>query len=833
MAELEKQSHVNTFFIEHDECFELISKLCSRSTILPSAEGDGNAGFTFSSSIEKKCQSLQQFRAIFDKYLECPTLLDPYLEALVTQLATSARNIVHDYFTLCTRSITETTDDTTSKQQQHLCCNVLFPLSALQSMCKVRGRKKIQKFLPHQVDDLEPVLFSIRNLQDPHFFLSNNESNKLEELNINADDDNFPAFWESTFVLFTWLEVLSLLPFNLSTLDSSIVQHKVGKDDKIEESTLMGSITQICKMHLVDTGPTREAAASCLARLLTRPDLEKEDALENFVVNYAAGILKRWENYNNSKKLPSHPQTQTEKPFEEDDTEQTEHKLLFLVLGVIETLVHVFKAGARTNLINLVSCMETIWEHCILLAENESRSNGSSCKQQPMVLRKLLVKLFARVGCAHLKPHVAEWRYDRGNRSLLENLSRAQTNTSDKNSIASSDEKSSPDQSTPTTPSTQDESTEDEPTEDVDPSYFFIIPLQIEDATCLLLHYLRDPATNIRYTAAKNLGRITERLPLICSQDILDAILHFFDYYDDSDSTSWHGACLALAELARRGLLLPNRLEESVKAVLRAMDFDKRKNSMMVIGSQVRDAACYACWAFARAYSPDILSKYIRPLTEGMLRTALFDRELNCRRAASAAFQEFVGRMGGQNVELGIEILTRADYFALGKKEDAFRKVAVDIAGMAGPGCGYRRVIVNTLKEKVFHWDVEIRILASKALGDICSLEVHYMHKVLLGNLVKLCTDPDFNIRHGAVLAVAEITASLKGEILESDDKPDQSSLLLLDIAELVAKIEKERLYRGKGGEIMREAAARLIECISTAKIKLSVKQQVRRRKKK
>lgn len=127
----------------------------------------------------------------------------------------------------------------------------------------------------------------------------------------------------------------------------------------------------------------------------------------------AAQILNRWAAYQN----PS----SNEKEL--NGEKESGHLLLFLVMGVIQTLVHVFKAGARTNLINLVSCMETIWKHCILLAQDPSNQSANErTKNQPMVLRKLLVKLFARVGCAHLKPRIAEWRYQRGSRSLLENL---------------------------------------------------------------------------------------------------------------------------------------------------------------------------------------------------------------------------------------------------------------------------------------------------------------------------------------------------------------------------------------------------------------------------
>ena len=64
------------------------------------------------------------------------------------------------------------------------------------------------------------------------------------------------------------------------------------------------------------------------------------------------------------------------------------------------------------------------------------------------------------------------------------------------------------------------------------------------------------------------------------------------------------------------------------------------------VGSHVRDAACYTCWAFARAYAPDVLRPHVTQLSESIVLATVFDREVNCRRAASAAFQECVGRQG-------------------------------------------------------------------------------------------------------------------------------------------------------------------------------------------
>jgi hypothetical protein len=120
---------------------------------------------------------------------------------------------------------------------------------------------------------------------------------------------------------------------------------------------------------------------------------------------------------------------------------------------------------------------------------------------------------------------------------------------------------------------------------------------------------------------------------------------------------------LALAELARRGLLLPERLTSLTPIITSALAYDVRRGPHS-IGAHVRDAAAYVCWAFARAYEPSALSGVASELCRRLLVVACYDREVNCRRAAAAAFQEAVGRLG--NIPNGLELLTVADYFCVG-----------------------------------------------------------------------------------------------------------------------------------------------------------------------
>jgi len=55
-------------------------------------------------------------------------------------------------------------------------------------------------------------------------------------------------------------------------------------------------------------------------------------------------------------------------------------------------------------------------------------------------------------------------------------------------------------------------------------------------------------------------------------------------------------------------------------------------------------------------------------------------KQVSCRRAAAAAFQETVGRQGGHAVPHGIRIVTTADFAALGSLRHSFLTVALALA---------------------------------------------------------------------------------------------------------------------------------------------------------
>jgi hypothetical protein len=72
----------------------------------------------------------------------------------------------------------------------------------------------------------------------------------------------------------------------------------------------------------------------------------------------------------------------------------------------------------------------------------------------------------------------------------------------------------------------------------------------------------------------------------------------------------------------------------------------------------VRDAAAYVLWALARAQDTSSLAPHANNLARRLVTAALFDREIHIRRAASAAFQEHVGRMVSYASETHSPLLT-------------------------------------------------------------------------------------------------------------------------------------------------------------------------------
>uniref|UniRef100_A0A8C3XTC1 Tubulin-specific chaperone D n=1 Tax=Chelydra serpentina TaxID=8475 RepID=A0A8C3XTC1_CHESE len=379
----------------------------------------------------------------------------------------------------------------------------------------------------------------------------------------------------------------------------------------------------------------------------------------------------------------------------------------------------------------LVNTVDTIKDNPWKLMPSTVLECLDNCKlseSNQTLLRKLGVKLVQRLGLTFLKPKVAKWRYQRGCRSLAANLQFSAQVPVAQNLVAAA-----------VTAAADEEE--------------YDIPGEVENVIEQLLIGLKDKDTIVRWSAAKGIGRITGRLPKELADDVVGSLLDCFSFQETDNS--WHGGCLALAELGRRGLLLPSRIADVVPVILKALTYDEKRGACSV-GSNVRDAACYVCWAFARAYDPLELKPFVNQISSALVIAAVFDRDINCRRAASAAFQENVGRQG--TFPHGIDILTASDYFAVGNRVNCFLNISVYIASFPE----YTQSMIDHLVNmKINHWDGVIRELSTKALHNLTPQVPEYMTNVVLPRLLPLSVGTDLHTRHGAILACAEITHAL------------------------------------------------------------------------
>ncbi|NWT72432.1 TBCD protein, partial [Prunella himalayana] len=459
-----------------------------------------------------------------------------------------------------------------------------------------------------------------------------------------------------------------------------------------------------------------------------------------------------------------------------------------IVNGMLQALAQLFKHGKREDCLPYAATVLECLDNCKLSESNQ------------MVLRKLGMKLVQRLGLTFVKPKVAKWRYQRGSRSLAANLqAQGAAVQNQKREVAAA------------------EADDDEE---------YDIPGEIEN----VVGVTNDPLCASFFFFFCRIGRITGRLPKELADDVIGSLLDCFSFQETDNA--WHGGCLALAELGRRGLLLPSRISDVVPVMLKALTYDEKRGACSV-GSNVRDAACYVCWAFARAYEPRELIPFISHISSALVIAAVFDRDVNCRRAASAAFQENVGRQG--TFPHGIDILTAADYFAVGNRVNCYLTISVYIAGFPE----YTQPMIDHLVNmKINHWDSVIRELSTKALHNITPQAPEYMANVVLPRLLPLSVGSDLHTRHGAILACAEITHALC-KLAQENNRPvtyyftEKSLEGLKQIHQEVCSQHKSifnleccmifntdlQLWQGLGGELMRPAVCTLIEKLSLSKM--------------
>ena len=494
---------------------------------------------------------------------------------------------------------------------------------------------------------------------------------------------------------------------------------------------------------------------------------------------------------------------------------------IFTMLGICLSLCELFKNGLPNDLEKFVS---PIIEKILNFEFPEViKSSG--------FWRKTFTKLIQRVALIMLKPRSQNWRYKIKLRNVLEKESENKEEEKNENKNENEDE---------------------------DELNYAINFEYLESIIDFLINNLSDKEYIVRWSAAKGLGRLCERLTKSMVEEIFKNLFEIIK--DEENEYAWNGTCLCIAELCKRGMILPERLVELIPYLEKALLYETDKGTF-VTGSNVRDSACYIVWALARAFTNDIMKKHVETLAKTLILTILFDKEVNCRRAASAAFQENIGRQG--NFPHGIEILTEADYFTLGSRNNCYFNISIFIAQYQEY---YKSIVDYLYSNRLIHVELQIREISAVALSLLVPFNPKYFVDEVIPKLIKNCFNPSLRVRHGSLIGIGYILLGLNGkwdlynkskinrnQMLNSLSNKDRKILadsdyrkqfekyydsikyidninllfndnksLTQEILSLIKNIDEKKLYRGKGSELMRNGVNDFIKLFSEVKLPIT-----------
>ena len=316
-------------------------------------------------------------------------------------------------------------------------------------------------------------------------------------------------------------------------------------------------------------------------------------------------------------------------------------------------------------------------------------------------------------------------------------------------------------------------------------------PVQLNQFLSALKH--RD--TIIRWTAAKAIRRIIsvcdKRVKGQVSANLLKLLESELNSQLETSPHSLHGILLAIGQLLNYRLFVRDDEDLFTTLIVKCLKFDQIKGSYAV-GSFVRDAACYVVWSLARYNSALIRLADDHCIIAGLTCMALFDREVAGRRAASAALQEFIGRIGVERQTSYLPLLTHLHFFSVSAMEKSFRVNAMEISKelvFLVPD-----LIAHLLQVCLFNFDKNVRILAAETLGNLFSFDSQNLVLKLIEIHQK---SDDLFAMHGALLSMAALpcdqheTAVIEIS-LQADRIPPKSlgaDLLLEGHLKLIASI--------------------------------------------
>ncbi|SCP05581.1 conserved Plasmodium protein, unknown function [Plasmodium ovale] len=115
-------------------------------------------------------------------------------------------------------------------------------------------------------------------------------------------------------------------------------------------------------------------------------------------------------------------------------------------------------------------------------------------------------------------------------------------------------------------------------------------------------------------------------------------------------------------------------------------------------------------------------------------------------------------------------------------------------------------IIYHLYVNKLFHENVNIRILTSESLANLAHMDNdNYFVEVILPFLIKKSYEENILVKHGSIVCISKILLKLKRNIDENLQK---------EIKNILIFSEKKRIYKYKKGEILRHSLCLLVQSI-------------------
>ena len=257
-----------------------------------------------------------------------------------------------------------------------------------------------------------------------------------------------------------------------------------------------------------------------------------------------------------------------------------------------------------------------------------------------------------------------------------------------------------------------------------------------------------ETSVDIRCSAANSFARI---LALLSGDSRMALLRNFISNatlnFKAKSAPQLHGLMYAFGEIARKRFIPISELFNQIdELVFWCLFFQGRSSSSSTFSISVRDSACYFFWMAARGQLKEEEATEFKKLCgfviPKLICTALFDNDINCRRAASACLQIWIGKTLGDSL-VHVNLVQNVNFNSVALLKRCYLDLALDLAPEFEES-----ILEHLILRSRRHKDKELRILAAEAFAKICSRRGKAEDlQVLIGD----CQSIDPYLLHGSL----------------------------------------------------------------------------------